>query len=1170
MRKLGIAFGIVLLLAALMSPATAASFLRGAAASADVTAFNGGKVQVNLQSTGISGDYVFVNYIKQSDGNWSLQDNQGQPDPTSVDAFGYPTSSGAAIVSHGGVLVPIRTPAQAYVGGNCIPTATGICFSYLANGKGTVSPMPGTIITSGATGTVATGATTTITFSVPQDFRAGMEVPISGTNGTVSPNLTTGGATGAYTVCAAGLSATTIQLCLNDQATALTTTGSFTGFATVQYGRAAVGVPSKGRVVANLTGSPISSNIGISAQDPTTPITYRNGIDGLAMVMQGSEEIRYEQWRAGTCPGGYNPACQFGAANLAKMRQLNPGVIRTLNSINPNFSLEVNWADRKSIGYWSNSAYLYDRAVSVWSGTTTSSGNDYAKTFGSGGPVDKQQIALNFDATSVTVTNGANALVTWTAHGLSTGSPFNFFAPPVGAGGAVPGGTSAATTTYYAITSCGGSCDANHIRFATSAALAVAGTAVTTSSTGSNVQAHATVVATTVVVTNSSSTMQWNDPLIQVGDQVSITCGGCLGYPLNNGVSYFVKTVSGVTSSKADITISATSGGTAITACGSCAGTFGAVKNPTFNLNASGAVAIKDRSGFGVGTSYDSMPLARTPGGNILYGTLTYDAVLNVWLKVGAESLGVEFFTSGWPVETALEYCIALGAHCWFSAPRYTFDGSTAISDYNSSLYAYVKATAPSWQIPRFEPPNEFWNNQFPASNIGAAHAVVYAGTAGWTQNSGYHQAYGKAVSVLGQAANAAYGAPVWPFTGKYQFVAGIQTGNFIDSSGGSSNAPRLSASDYAGQTAAPPTGYVKSAAYNWATHVAAAQYWSPGYRGTFEATALAAANAGGVITGSISGTSLTVSTVNVVTSPVFGIGSKLIQGPGVTTATVLSGTNPYTLDVNLGTVGSTNISYVASGYDTNAVKTYLDSALTSASFTGVLSGGTLTASSVTGFITNGMGSGGDLLFGSSVTSGTHITAQLTGTGGATCPDVTCTGQVGTYSTDQGQTLGSRAMTTSSVFSQTAVNIEYGNVFAFAQGNGTPGGWNGTNQLKMNGYEGGFSPDYVNGFGWALADQLSLGAKLNTVTPLKATGMYGWNANNLANFKAAGGEFPSMFTTTGLSPSNNVWSVLEDIYQPGPTPMWDAYKDYNFLLKRDMQLPDFNNDNDPMWVEKAA
>lgn len=1154
---------IIALSVLLTSLAADARFPRGGSTGA--TSFNGGKVQANPNFAGIGGDYPHVNYLKNSDGNWSYQDGQGQPDPTSVDAYGYPTSSGAAIVSHGGVLVPIRPPAQAYVGGNCVPTATGICFAYLVNGKGTVSPMPGTIITSGATGTVATGATTTITFSVPQDFRAGMEVPITGTNGTVSPNLTTGGATGAYTVCAAGLSATTIQLCLNDQTTALITTGSFTGFATVTYGRAAVGVTSKGRVVANLTGSPFTSNLGISAQDATTPITYRNGIDGLAMVMQGSEEVRYEQWRAGTCPGGYNPACQFGAANLAKMRQLNPGVIRHLNTVNPNSSLEAAWADRKSIGYYSNAAYIYDRAVSVWAGTTTSSGNDYAKTFGSGGPVDRQQIALSFDATSVTVTSGANALVTWTAHSLSTGSPFNFFAPP---GSSVPGGTTAATVTYYAITSCGGSCDANHIRFATSPANAAAGTAVTTNTTGSNVQAHATVAITTAIIANSSSTITWNDPLIQVGDQVSITGIGSLGYPFNNGASYFVKTVSGVTSSKADITISATSGGTAITACGSCAGTFNTVKNPTFNLNSTGAIAIKDESGWGVGTVHTSQPMARTAGGNIQYGTLTYDAVLNVWLKVGADNAsGVQFFVSGWPVETALEYCVTLGAHCWFSAPRYTFDGSTAISDYNPSLYAYVKATAPSWMIARFEPPNEFWNNGFAASNIGSAHAVVYAGTAGWTQNSGYHQAYGKAVSVLGQAANAAYSAPAWPFTGKYQFVAGVQTGNFIDSSGGSSNASRLSASDYVGQSTSPPTGYVKSAAYNWATHVAAAQYWSPGYRGTFVATALAAANAGGTITGSISGTTLTVGSVNVVTSPVFGIGSKLIQGPGVTTATVLSGTNPYTLDTNLGTIGSTDIGYVASGYDTNAVKTYLDSSLTSASFTGSTSGTTLTASSVTGFITNGMGSGGDLVFGTSVAANTQILAQLTGTGGAACPDVTCTGQAGTYQISQSQALGSRAMTTSSVFSQTAVNMEFINVFAFAQGNGTPGGWNGTNQLKMNGYEGGFSPDYTT-VGVSLNDQLNVGAKLNTSTPLMVTGMKGWNANNLANFKAAGGEFPSMFQTTGLSPSNNVWSVLEDIYQPAPTPMWDAYKDYNFLLKRD--LDPAANDNDPMWLEKAA
>lgn len=74
---------------------------------------------------------------------------------------------------------------------------------------------------------------------------------------------------------------------------------------------------------------------------------------------------------------------------------------------------------------------------------------------------------------SCTVSNGANALVTATAHGLSLDDPVVF------GGTAVPTGTTAGTV-YFVIAS---GLDADHFRFSTS----VGGAAVTTSSTGTSV-----------------------------------------------------------------------------------------------------------------------------------------------------------------------------------------------------------------------------------------------------------------------------------------------------------------------------------------------------------------------------------------------------------------------------------------------------------------------------------------------------------------------------------------------------------------------------------------------------------------------------------------------------------------------------------------------------------
>jgi hypothetical protein len=1133
---------VFLALLVLVSTWPAYGFWHG---SIGATSFNGGKFQLNTNFTGIGGDYPFVNWFKNTSGNWSLADNQGMPSPTDVDANGYLLPGSNAITAHSGAIAVVRIPAQAYVGNNCLAgtNGTGICTFLRMNGIGTVYN-PGTPITSStSTATVTTGSTTTISFSGAQDFRAGMEVPISGTTGVTATNggggsLTGGGTSGAWTVCAAGLTTTTIQLCLNDQVTPLTTTGTAGGTTVVTYGRNACGVTASCRIVSAITNSPVSVNVGIKLQDAATPITYRNGIDGIAFGLQGSEEVRLEKWLAGTCPGGYNPACQFSSQILSKLAAVKPGVIRALDWVNSNTALDVHWADRMPISYYSYGADQFDRrGTSVYAGATTSVLNDYSVSLGSGGPADGQQVSILFDAAAVTVTSGAGALVTWTSHGLSNGQPIYFTALN---GGSLPGGTVGPTTggnsapnggapsgyTYFAITTCG-SCNANTIQFATTLANANAGTAVTTSSTGTNVLAHSTVVPGTVTFTSSSANLTWagNGPVPVVGDPVSINGGS---YPFNPGVSYCVKTVVGSV-----ITVAATCGGTALVSASGASGTVGAVRNPTLNLNSSGAVAIMGTLGTGVGTTKSEQPVARADL-SLDYGVLTYDGVLNVWIKKGADSsIGRSLFTSGWPPEIFLQFATAIGAHPWYSPPQFTVDGAAGITNYNTSLYNYVHVNGPSWMIPRFEVlPNEFWNGQFAATTSMTYHSVVYAGNAGWTQNIGIFQIAGKIASVLGQAVNNEYGGAVDGT--KYQTIVGVQTFTFSQASGAANNAPRLTSTDYIAQSTPAQSPYTKSAAYNWATHVACAQYFTPGYYGTSFNTALAAANAGGAITGSISGNQLTVTSVRVVTSPVFGTGSTLVQGPGVVPGTVISSgaASPYTLDRTYANpVGSTNINYLASGYDTTAAQTFIDSATNNATFTGSISGAVLTASSVTGSITTGSGSGGDFIMGSGVPGFLQISSQSSGT----------TGKDGNYNlSGSGGTVTSRAMTSNSVFSLPSENLMYAAVFAFAQTYTNSGGV----KLKMNGYEGGYSPDYTSS-GLSLTDRIAAAGKTVTSSPGSVTGIYGYVLTNAQNFKAAGGEFPSLFQFTGISPSNNAWSAIDDIYQPSPTPILDAYRDYN-------------------------
>lgn len=82
------------------------------------------------------------------------------------------------------------------------------------------------------------------------------------------------------------------------------------------------------------------------------------------------------------------------------------------------------------------------------------------------------------------------------------------------------------------------------------------------------------------------------------------------------------------------------------------------------------------------------------------------------------------------------------------------------------------------------------------------------------------------------------------------------------------------------------------------------------------------------------------------------------------------------------------------------------------ANFTGSTSGTTLTVSAVA----SGLLQSGATLDGSGVTGGSAIGAQLTGTGGAACPDVTCNGTTGTYAIAPSQILTSRSLTSFNTF----------------------------------------------------------------------------------------------------------------------------------------------------------
>jgi len=177
--------------------------------------------------------------------------------------------------------------------------------------------------------------------------------------------------------------------------------------------------------------------------------------------------------------------------------------------------------------------------------------------------------------------------------------------------------------------------------------------------------------------------------------------------------------------------------------------------------------------------------------------------------------------------------CAEVGAHPYFVTPALAIDPAT---DYMPSLAAFCRDSGPAWMIPRFEGPNETWNNAsgFYSTKYATAKAAAY----GWGVD--VHNWYGKAMSVLGQIVSTAYAGN----RARYQVLCGVQTATGTTPSSTSSSNARLASTKYLAQSDPAQSPYTKSAASNWVTHVCCAQYYSPSQYGTAEETTAAAAYA--------------------------------------------------------------------------------------------------------------------------------------------------------------------------------------------------------------------------------------------------------------------------------------------------------------------------------------
>lgn len=321
----------------------------------------------------------------------------------------------------------------------------------------------------------------------------------------------------------------------------------------------------------------------------------------------------------------------------------------------------------------------------------------------------------------------------------------------------------------------------------------------------------------TVVINSGVSNITWtghglannNSVMLTLGAgatlPTSFNAGSLSNCPLVANTLYFVNVVDVNT-----ITLSATKGGSAIVPNASSTGTITARAMPTVNIGGSGAKYIVSAW---LPLTVSGNSYMQGGSGNAL-DTLNYDAAIDEWNRSGAVNSpgGIQ---RGVPYSLLINLCAQVGSHPWFIIP---YANCTPMSDFVTQLATLVKTTGPSWMIPRFEGPNEEWNNTFPANGYANAVATTY----GWGQD--FNNWQGRVCSTIGQDVNKVYGGPVDGT--KYRVIVGFQEAAIAGTVNSTGNIARLASTKYQLQT--PQSGYTADPAYKWCTSVCAATYMNP------------------------------------------------------------------------------------------------------------------------------------------------------------------------------------------------------------------------------------------------------------------------------------------------------------------------------------------------------
>jgi len=557
-------------------------------------------------------------------------------------------------------------------------------------------------------------------------------------------------------------------------------------------------------------------------------------------------------------------------------------------------------------------------------------------------------------------------------------------------------------------------------------------------------------------------------------------------------------------------------------------------------------------------------------------GTLVYDATLDAWIKQGGDiAMASTGIGNGAPIEIMLQLCKEARSHPYFVTPPLALDPMTDfVPELALACKNYAAANAP-WMITRIEGPNELWNNgpgfyQTPYATAKAA--INWAG-------GNYHSENGKWMSTIGQACAAVFGLGNLDVT--YQVICGVQTTQGGSTSGSDE---RLSAAKYVAQAAAAQSlvwsggtiNFTKSAASGWTSHVAVVQYISPtrrftaqeltdGFsysvtnRGNSSAQAVLAASYVDTLTGASANYNLAQNNAYYIAwkawAAGFGVNKMcgyegnyspdLLQGLGggnaVNTAWYSSVTGA-TKDAT-GCVLALNANCTSSETSANAIPGNPGATGMAVIMSGV---GGMTQLNNPGLRSVTFASGGSANISGTNTLILNQAVYFYGTlPNELTYDLRIQGEV--HSTDQSipyyvvsagnpfqisATRGGSAITFNSAGSSVTAQECW---FVLSVPDGTHMKLDVDSSAFTTYTSGGFAI-YVNSHNYS--NNLRHAGKLSP-------NLEGYTTTNYDNFVAAGGEFPSAYQFSGKSPSVDVWSINEDVYESPVQPQMAAIIAFN-------------------------